>query len=112
MFGINGGELLIIIVIAMIVVGPERVPDYAQQLRSWAVRGRDYVRRSQADIAREVGGDVDWSTLDPRRYDPRTIVREAFAEEPSTPPTPTPRSASRPATLAEGTPAPYDSEAT
>ncbi|MEX0914177.1 MAG: twin-arginine translocase TatA/TatE family subunit [Demequina sp.] len=121
MLGINGGELLIIIAIAMIVVGPERLPEYAQQFRAWVVRGRDYVRRSQSEISRDLGSDVDWSTLDPRQYDPRTIVREAFAEQdgsgtgaytPSATPTAGTRERASSATLEDGTPAPFDAEAT
>jgi sec-independent protein translocase protein TatB len=126
MFGINGGELLIIIVIAMIVVGPERLPEYAQQFRAWVVRGRDYVRRSQSEISRDLGPDVDWTKLDPRQYDPRTIVRDAFAEQPGA--AEAPRQASRTAestgshaeppgnarhvSLPDGTTAPFDAEAT
>lgn len=80
MFGINGGELLILIVVAIIVVGPERMPEYARQLREWVVGLRAMVDRGREQIKEEVGDDVDWSKLDPRQYDPRHIVREAFNE--------------------------------
>ncbi|MDN4472810.1 twin-arginine translocase TatA/TatE family subunit [Demequina zhanjiangensis] len=84
MFDINGSEFLIIIVIAMIVIGPQRLPEYAKQLREWVRRGRDLLRQGQQSLKQEVGTDVDWSQYDPRQYDPRRIVREALAEE--TPP--------------------------
>lgn len=113
MLGINGAEFLVILVIAIIVVGPERLPHYAQQFRDWVVRGRDYVTQQQATISKEMGGDVDWSTLDPRQYDPRTIVREAFAEQPAQAAkhraTATAASA---APLLPGEPAPFDTDAT
>ena len=80
MFGINGGELLILIVVAIIVVGPERMPEYAKQLREWVVGLRAMADRGRDQIKEEVGDDVDWSKLDPRQYDPRHIVREAFNE--------------------------------
>lgn len=80
MFGINGGELLILIVVAIIVVGPERMPEYAQQFREWVVGLRTMVDRGREQIKEEVGDDVDWSKLDPRQYDPRHIVREALNE--------------------------------
>lgn len=88
MFGINGGEFLILLVIAVIVVGPERMPEYARQLRDW-VRGlRAVVDRGREQLKEEVGDDVDWTTLDPRQYDPRRIVRDALTEPhpPSTTP--------------------------
>ena len=80
MFGINGGELLILIVVAIIVVGPERMPEYAKQLREWVVSLRAVVDRGREQIKEEVGEDVDWNQLDPRQYDPRRIVREALNE--------------------------------
>lgn len=80
MFGINGGELLILIVVAIIVVGPERMPEYAKQLREWVVGIRTMVERGREQIKDEVGDDVDWSQFDPRQYDPRHIVREALNE--------------------------------
>lgn len=81
MFGINGGEFLIIIVIALIVVGPERLPEYAQRLREFVVRGRTYVKQGQESLSQELGTDIDWTKLDPRQYDPRTIVREALLDD-------------------------------
>ena len=45
----------------------------------------------------EQGADVDWTSLDPRRYDPRRIVREAlFDNLPA--PEPRPRRTDLPAT--------------
>ena len=32
------------------------------------------------ELADEVG-DVDWAALDPRKYDPRRIVRDALLED-------------------------------
>lgn len=80
MFGINGGELLILIIVAIIVVGPERMPEYARQFREWVAALRTMVDQGRNQIKEEVGNDVDWSKLDPRQYDPRQIVREAFTE--------------------------------
>lgn len=108
MFGINGGELLVLILIAIVVVGPERMPEYARQLREWVVGVRDMVDRGRAQLKAEVGDDVDWEKLDPRQYDPRRIVREALYE-----PAPAPvRSASPTAPLVAGQPAPFDADAT
>lgn len=124
MFGINGGELLVIILVAILVVGPERMPEYAKQLRAWVVRGRDLVNQGKDQLKSDVGGDVDWTQYDPRQYDPRRIVREALAEPA---PSPAPRAAAEPTTAsaaastaaaasgvhsATASAAPYDPEAT
>ena len=124
MFGINGGELIILLVVVALVVGPERLPQYAEQLGKW-VRGlRRYVQDARQRVDDELGETgVDWEALDPRRYDPRRIVREALLDEGSgSGPSPM-RPLGRPATSATGSPvpssevglagpAPYDDEAT
>lgn len=106
MFGINGGEFIVLLVLALVVVGPERLPHYAEQLGQAVRRLRSTVSTAKTRITEETG--VDWEELDPRRYDPRRIVREALVEPPA-PVRPAPRSrAVRPA---DG-PAPFDDEAT
>lgn len=92
MFGINGGELIILLVVAAVVVGPERLPAYAEQLAGWVRRLRDVARDTKERVDAELGDeDVDWAALDPRRYDPRRIVRDALLDDPP------PRAPSRPA---------------
>ena len=84
MFGINGGELLVLLVVAALVIGPERLPGYAEQLGQWVRRGRRFLRDAKARVDEELGdevGDVDWAALDPRKYDPRRIVRDALLED-------------------------------
>ncbi len=83
MAGINGAEFLVLAVIVLLVVGPERLPEYAAQLgrlvrelRRMAMGARDQVR---AELGPEFD-DVDWTKLDPRQYDPRRIVREALSD--------------------------------
>ncbi len=125
MFGINGWELVIILVVAMLVIGPERLPVYAEQLGSLVRRGRDLLQNAKARVDDELGpefSDVDWSKLDPRQYDPRKIVRDALLDD--SPPSAYSRSAAAQAAERNGAPAapagavaepgkaPYDDEAT
>lgn len=107
MLGINGGELIVIILIAIVVVGPERMPEYARQLREWVLGVRATVDKGRAQLKSEVGDDVDWEKLDPRQYDPRRIVREALYE-----PAPASSRAPQNAPAAPGQPAPFDADAT
>ena len=84
MFGINGAELIVLVVVALLVIGPERLPSYAEQLAAGVRTLRRFVSTAKDRVADELGedvGDVDWASLDPRRYDPRRIVREALLEE-------------------------------
>ncbi len=81
MFDINGSEFLVIAVIAVILVGPDRLPEYVRGLRALVKRARVAVRDGQSALRTEFGDDVDWQRLDPRQYDPRTIVRDALFED-------------------------------
>jgi len=84
MFGINGGELVVLLVVAALVIGPERLPAYAEQLGTWVRRARRFAQDAKARVDEELGEearDIDWASLDPRRYDPRRIVREALLED-------------------------------
>jgi sec-independent protein translocase protein TatB len=126
-FGINGGELLVLLVVAAFVIGPERLPGYAEQLGQWVRQGRQLVRDAKARVDEELGdevGDVDWAALDPRKYDPRRIVRDALLDDdpprPARTPVVRPVAAAAAARAAAGgaaaavprPPAPYDDEAT
>ena len=117
-----------------LVIGPERLPGYAEQLGQWVRRGAAFVRDAKARVDEELGeevGDVDWAALDPRKYDPRRIVRDALLEDdPPVRPVSTPATApgdrrrGRPrghrrgaaaaaaAPVARRRPTPYDDEAT
>nr|WP_034611221.1 twin-arginine translocase TatA/TatE family subunit [Cellulomonas sp. URHD0024] len=89
MFDINGGEWIILLVVAALIIGPSRLPGYAEQLGTLVRRGRVFLRDAKARVDQELGEeakDVDWASLDPRRYDPRRIVRDAFLDEPAPPP--------------------------
>ncbi|WP_284291324.1 twin-arginine translocase TatA/TatE family subunit [Luteimicrobium album] len=83
MFDINGGEWLVLLVVAVIVIGPERLPGYAEQLARLVKRGREFVTSTRSRLDEELGegAGVDWQALDPRRYDPRRIVRDALLDD-------------------------------
>ena len=78
---INGSEFLVIALLAVILVGPERLPEYVRGLRGVVLRLRALLRDGQAALKEELGEDVDWNQFDPRNYDPRRIVREALFDD-------------------------------
>ena len=81
---VSGNELLVLILLAALLIGPERLPGYAAQVAR-AVRAlRRMSAGARGRIREELGpefDDVDWAQFDPRHYDPRRIVREALLDE-------------------------------
>ncbi len=83
MFDVNGWEFVIIIAVALLVIGPERLPQYVARLREWIRDLRRLAEGARGQLREQMGtefDDIDWSAYDPRQYDPRRIVREALAD--------------------------------
>lgn len=54
MFDVGFWELSIIAVVALIVIGPERLPKVARTAGHWIGRGRRFVASVKADIDKEI----------------------------------------------------------
>jgi sec-independent protein translocase protein TatB len=83
-FGLSGEKILILLVIAVFVLGPDRLPQYAQQLARLVKSLRRMAEGAKDQLKSELGedyNDLDWRKLDPRQYDPRRIIREALLED-------------------------------
>jgi sec-independent protein translocase protein TatB len=109
-FGLSGEKLLILGLIAVFILGPERLPHYAQQLAKFVKSIRRMADGAKDQLSNEIGEELDWKKLDPRR-----IIREALAED--APAAPNATSLNKPKTqaqpkLAAGEQAPFDAEAT
>jgi sec-independent protein translocase protein TatB len=57
MFGVDFSELMIIFLVALIVIGPERLPKVARTLGFLWGRAQRYVNGVKADIARDMAID-------------------------------------------------------
>ena len=57
MFDIGFAELLVIAVVALLVIGPERLPRVARTAGMWVGRARRFVSSVKADIDRELAAD-------------------------------------------------------
>ena len=57
MFGVDFSELVVIMLVALIVIGPERLPKVARTLGLLWGRAQRYVNGVKADIAREMAID-------------------------------------------------------
>ena len=115
MFGLSGEKLLILGLIAVFILGPDRLPHYAQQLAKLVKSIRRMADGAKDQLANEIGEELDWKKLDPRQYDPRRIIREALSDEVAVAPNATalnkPKIQAQPK-LAAGEQPPFDSEAT
>jgi sec-independent protein translocase protein TatB len=117
-FGLTFDKLLIIGIIAVFLLGPERLPYYASQLARLVKSLRGMADGAKARMREEMGpdfDDIDWKKLDPRQYDPRRIIREALLDDEPQPVVKPARDSAyvqRQRLLAEGRPAPFDAEST
>lgn len=82
--GLTFDKIFIILLIALFVVGPDKLPGYAKRLGEM-VRSVKRMADGAKDRLRDEMGpefdDVDWKQLDPRQYDPRRIIRDALLED-------------------------------
>ena len=125
-FGLTFDKLLIILVIAVFLIGPDRLPGYAAQLARLVRSLRSLADGAKDRMREEMGpefDEVDWKKLDPRQYDPRRIIREALVDEVApAKPVSAPVAAAQPyresayeqrqRKSGKGRPAPFDLEAT
>jgi sec-independent protein translocase protein TatB len=122
---IDFNKILIIGIIAVLLLGPQRLPMYAQKLAEFVKAVRRFADTAKDRMRDEMGpdfDDVDWQKLDPRQYDPRRIIRDALIDSATgsgmADATPTQVTASRVRApspvvpLAAGEAAPFDVEAT
>src|ERR687883_17099 len=73
MFGIDGSEFLVILIVALVVVGPKDLPKLMRTVGQWAGRARamaDQFKRSFDDMARQ-------SELDELRAEVNKLKTEA-----------------------------------
>ncbi|MDP9444051.1 MAG: sec-independent translocase [Actinomycetota bacterium] len=70
MFDVGLPEILVILLVAVFVFGPDRLPDVARQAGRFVHTLRQLVHNARADLSRELGpefADLDLADLDPRR---------------------------------------------
>ena len=86
MIGLTADKLVLIAVLVGFLFGPERLPHLAERLGRAVRTFRDHLTDTEHRMRTELGVDLDvehWRKLDPRRYDPRTIVRDALTHDAS-----------------------------
>ncbi|KAE8762124.1 twin-arginine translocase TatA/TatE family subunit, partial [Georgenia thermotolerans] len=80
--GISGGEFVVLLVLAFLLIGPERLPALAQQLGRLTRELKKLATGAKEKVREELGPEFDdLAKFDPRQYDPRRIVREALLDD-------------------------------
>lgn len=54
MFDIGSWELIVILIIGLLVIGPDKLPGIARQIGVWVGRARAYISSVKGDIDREM----------------------------------------------------------
>jgi len=57
MFDIGFSEIVVVMIVALLVVGPERLPGLARKAGFWAGRAKRFMQNVKADIDREIAAD-------------------------------------------------------
>ena len=110
MMGIGFAEFMVIGVVALLIFGPDRLPDFARQAGRMVRQVRQLSRQARDDIRAELGpeyADFELTDLDPRRAIRKHIV-EAWDEDDDDPDDRRPPEPS----LRAGEVPPYDVDAT
>lgn len=83
MFGLTLEKLFLVALIAGVVLGPARLPDYARHLARSVRSLRQFVDTTRAAAEQDLGMPLrrsEWESVNLRQYDPRRIVRDALKE--------------------------------
>jgi sec-independent protein translocase protein TatB len=111
-FGVGVWEIATLLVVGVVVFGPDRLPDMARQAARMLHTLRGFARNAQNELRDELG--PEYADLQLRDLDPRVAVRkqimEAMAEIEEEDQRPKTRPGQLP--LLAGEAPPYDDEAT
>lgn len=79
--GLGGWEIVVLLIVFLVIVGPQRLPEVTRSLVQWVRKARRWVDDSRSTVEDEMGIAIeDLRKYDPRQYDPRRIIREAWGD--------------------------------
>jgi sec-independent protein translocase protein TatB len=108
MFGVGLPELMVIAFVAILVFGPDKLPDFARQAGRMARKAREFAHEARDELREELG--PEYADLSLRDLDPRTIVKKHIVEAMNEGMNERPRPTAVP--LASGERPPFDNDAT
>jgi sec-independent protein translocase protein TatB len=77
-FDIGLGEVLGLAVLAMFLVGPERLPKVAGEAAKWVKKIRDLANTATAELKENLGPGFE--DLQPKDLNPKTFVKKQISE--------------------------------
>ncbi|WP_020385678.1 sec-independent translocase [Kribbella catacumbae] len=114
MFGIGPLELGVIAIVAILVFGPDRLPEFARTAGRLLRQVRQMVNNAQNDLREELG--PEFADLDVRDLNPRSFVRkhllDGIDDDFDDKPVSNSDDLNTPQRLPAGARAPFDPEAT
>lgn len=74
MFDIGPGEMIALAVVALLVIGPDKLPGYAADAARFVRQVRKMANDARTEVTKELGPDLDG--LDLRELNPRALVKK------------------------------------
>src|SRR3954467_8432668 len=78
MFGVGLPELAVIAFVAVLVFGPDKLPEFARQAGRMARQVKNFANQARDELRDELG--PEFADLDLRDLDPRSIVKKHIME--------------------------------
>ncbi|MBQ1081221.1 MULTISPECIES: sec-independent translocase [Nocardiopsis] len=103
MFGISGAEFVILLLIALLIFGPDQLPKAAQQVGRVLRQLRTMANSASNDIKEGLG--PEYKDFDVQDLNPKRFIQKHFWEEEE-------EAERRPASQLNGKRPPFDDEAT
>lgn len=76
MLGMGWPEVLVVVIVATFVFGPDKLPDLARQAARFLRTARQMMNNAKADLANEMGDDfAELRNLNLRELNPKEFVR-------------------------------------
>ena len=77
-FDLGAGELLGLAILAMLLVGPERLPKIAVEAAQWVKKARGLATKATAELRENLGPGFE--DLQPKDLNPKTFVKRQLSD--------------------------------
>jgi len=73
MTGVGGSEFILLCLIGLLILGPERLPRVARQIGRWIGKARQMTRAMQRQLENEINAEKNFG-INPKDLDPRNLM--------------------------------------